>query len=70
MFLKGAWTSYHKLKDKIIKEIRTAHSNYQCQLFEKDNTSKKFSKYQHSYNYVKSLRIDHLGLSTLSLDGS
>jgi len=61
----NAWASYRKIKNEITKEIRTAHSIYQCQLFENDsnNTSKKFWK------YIKSLRKDHVGVSTLSSDG-
>ena len=61
----SAWASYRKIKNEITKGIRTAHSNYQCQLFENDsnNTFKKFWK------YIKSLRKDHVGVSTLSSGG-
>ena len=61
----SAWESYRKIKNEITKEIRTAHSNYQYQLFDNDsnNTSKKFWK------YIKSLRKDHVGVSTLSSGG-
>ena len=58
----SAWASYRKIKNEITKDIRTAHSRYQCQLFDSDSntTSKKFWK------YIKSLRKDHVGVSTLS----
>ena len=61
----SAWESYHMIKIEITEEVRTAHSNYQCQLFDNDsnNTSKKFWK------YIKSIRKDHLGVSTLSSGG-
>ena len=50
------------IKNEITKEIRTAHSSYQCQLFDNDSNdaSKKFWK------YVKSLRK---GVSSLSSGG-
>ena len=61
----SAWASYRKIKNEITKEIRTAHSNYQCQLFENDsnNISKKFWK------YIQRLRKDHVGVLTLSSGG-
>ena len=61
----GAWASYRKIKNEITNEIRAAHSTYQCSLFENDSksTSKKFWK------YIKSLRKDHVGVSTLSSNG-
>jgi len=58
----NAWESYRMIKNEITKEIRTAHSSYQCQLFDNDSNdaSKKFWK------YVKSLRK---GVSSLSSGG-
>jgi len=57
---------YHttKYKNEITNEIRTAHNNYQNQLFDSgsNTTSKRFWK------YIKSLRKDHVGVSTLSSD--
>ena len=61
--LPGDWAAYRTIKNEITSDTKTSHTNYQNRLFDNEGqVSKKFWK------FVKNLRKDRVGVSTLKLD--
>ena len=57
-----AWKkSYRRLRNRITKEIKIAHIDYQRQLFTDDSNNTS----THFWKYIKSLHKDHIGGPTL-----
>ena len=62
--VKEAWAKYHKLKNKIIKEINQAHESYQNNLFD----SQTDFHHKKIWKYIKTLRKDPTGVMSLTVD--